>query len=165
MSGVPETIFVEAAVVAEMGGNESKSIKKNLFHQYVCLCTGECFEEKIAPKQFQVEKYIKYKVCVPRPKDSLEVYNSAPYVPVFNGYVERTSGTLYHHGVRKTKHCNVNCSAHNCVQNILQCALEQLTEVKTRHTLYFSAEQCHTKHLFLWHCSSLNTTFLPATVG
>ena len=71
----------------------------------------------------------------------------------------------YHQGVRKTKQCNVNCSAHNCVQNILQCALEQLAAVKTRHTLYFSAKQCHTEQFFLWHCSSLNTTFLPTTVG
>ena len=94
MSGVLEMIFVEAAVVAEIGGNESEIYnKKSLFYQYMCLCTGECFEEKIAPKQFQVEKYIKYKVCIPRPKDSLEVYNSAPYtcVPVCNGYVERTT--------------------------------------------------------------------------
>ena len=76
MSGVPETIFVEAAVVAEIGGNESEIYnKKSLFYQYMCLCTGECFE-KNALKQFQVEKYVKYKVCFPRPKDSLEVlYN------------------------------------------------------------------------------------------
>ena len=31
MSGVPETIFVEAAVVADMGENESKSMKKKIF--------------------------------------------------------------------------------------------------------------------------------------
>ena len=35
MSGVPETIFVEAAVVADMGGNESKIYKKSILSIHV----------------------------------------------------------------------------------------------------------------------------------
>ena len=61
MSGVPEMIFVEAVVVAEMSGNESK-IYKNLFYQYMCLCTGECFEKKLHLNNFKLRNIsnIKY---------------------------------------------------------------------------------------------------------
>ena len=46
VSGVSEMIFVETAVVAGMGRNESKIYKKkSSFYQYMCLCTGECFEK------------------------------------------------------------------------------------------------------------------------
>ena len=47
MSGVPETIFVEAAVVADTGGNESKSIKKNLYFINTCACAQENALKKI----------------------------------------------------------------------------------------------------------------------
>ena len=105
MSGVPEMIFVEAAVVAEIGGNESKIYKKNksLFYQYICLCTGECFGKEMHLNNFKLRnmsniKYasrgqkIRWGYTLYTSNESFGIlHNSAPYTFVCSGYVERTT--------------------------------------------------------------------------